>query len=573
MKMNFFGNENPAFLSIWERMMGSPIDGCCVQPLKEKEIMDVDAYLKKGERILSLVRKRDTRFKNESMKDLLEYINCVTLMNKSGEWSKMEYLSKRINAAIRSACERIIQDEANQKAMEREEQLDYREILSLVPDFLGKDVKMEDVYYGYGAEMLSAVLRKELSETHVVHVVVGKHIDGYMSLTDQLPKKKHGRRYRYRGERNGKGVVLYDAAMLFSRLVKIGIICEYVKQIEEPNTPEDTICCMLQKMYRNSERNAMSDTGILLLDSEVGQNEWYMHFLYETSIAYSIMDSGPRMRKRDLIALQILEKQPIDCDTAIEHNYMFDDILLSVLEAYVQEKRTEDYLKGTKERAKVFMTKKQINKATVEAMMKSSFNNTFSYVEFDDDVNLELMSEIEKEFEALNSIMRIEKSEDSALRFRKLGNYKASGLYFPSLNCLCVDIRTPSSMAHELFHMIDFTKGQLSRNASFDRVETMYKMLVDKAVDALPKGDAIRKQWVGKTKFNRNYYFEPTEIFARCGEIYLARICKVHNSLCVPDEELSIVYPESDELNALIEEYYDRLLGREEQPEKVQNYM
>ena len=95
-------------------------------------------------------------------------------------------------------------------------------------------------------------------------------------------------------------------------------------------------------------------------------------------------------------------------------------------------------------------------------MKRSRFNEMFGYVEFDTDCELKLIGEIEKEFlgfcqEYFSNAFGDRSFMDHAIRFRKLGRHHAWGLYFPTLQCLCVDIRHPGSFIHEFLHMIDFT--------------------------------------------------------------------------------------------------------------------
>lgn len=560
---DFLSGASPAFLSIWEHVTGVECDDYYTSP--QNDTFSAEEYLKKGERILSLVREIPPRFRATNMRTLLEYINCSTMLGKPVAGARMKYFETRVNAAIRQACENVLAQEGSESAMEDKRQFDYSELLSLIPDFLRESIQIEDVYEGYGFDMIKAIFYK-VDNPHVVHVKVGSRFDGYMSVSHKLPKSKHGKKYRFRSERNNReaGIRIYDAAMLFNSLVQLGVICEYVKSIEDIDRTEDSICHILASMYQKSEKVAMTDTGVLRIDKEVTEIDWYVDYLTDINQPYMISDDSRRIGKVDLVALQLLNKLPIDCDIAVSNTFLFCNVIISVVDAYVQEQRTRSYLEGTKSHADAFTTKKQINKNVLEAMMKSSFNDTFGYVEFDNDVDLKLVGEIEKEFKAINTLLHIEKNENTSLRFRKLGNYKASGLYHPYYQCLCVDIRTPSSMVHELFHMIDYDHKQLSKNASFDAIEALYMKLVEDTVNQMDKGSLFRKQWYGKSKFNRAYYAEPTEIFARCGEIYIARICEVRNSLCVPDQELTCVYPDNEELNDLIDTYYSKLLNKEE---------
>lgn len=208
--------------------------------------------------------------------------------------------------------------------------------------------------------------------------------------------------------------------------------------------------------------------------------------------------------------------------------------------------------------ATAYITKKNIPLSIQKAMDNSGFLNYFGYVEFDEDVDLSAVSKIEEEYRAINKQYFSGSSfTDVTLRFRKLGKHKASGLYYPSIHNLCVDIQNPSSFIHEHFHMLDDQLGDLSLEVNFDAIVKAYKTAFLKEMNNLDP--AVRKKLNGSSKYNLKYFFRRAEIFARCGEIYFNRILKVKSSLLEPS--LTYAYPECEELNKLIEKYYEQLLN------------
>lgn len=208
--------------------------------------------------------------------------------------------------------------------------------------------------------------------------------------------------------------------------------------------------------------------------------------------------------------------------------------------------------------ATAYITKKNIPLSIQKAMDSSGFLNYFGYVEFDEDVDLSAVSKIEEEYKALNKQYFSSLSfTDVTLRFRKLGKHKATGLYYPSIHNLCVDIQNPSSFIHEHFHMLDDQLGDLSLEVDFDAIVKAYKAAFLREMKNIDP--AIRKKLNGSSKYNLKYFFRRAEIFARCGEIYFNRILKVKSSLLEPS--LTYAYPECEELNTLIETYYEQLLN------------
>lgn len=235
-----------------------------------------------------------------------------------------------------------------------------------------------------------------------------------------------------------------------------------------------------------------------------------------------------------------------------------DDYKKAKEEAKIERKLSEDY-------AKSFQTKKNIPQKCIRAMSQSGFNNYFGYVEFDEECDLKLMEELYKEYHAFADEIGIGEYPEVSLRFRKLGNHKASGLYYYIEKCLCVDVRSPGSMVHEVGHMIDYHLGHISRQYSFMEIYDLYESLLrDYAATAQEPEAKILK---GRTKYNLKYYLQPTEVFARCFEMYVINIRNINNSLCVPNR--GFAYPENERLMDLIKKFYDEIFQKEDGKDKV----
>lgn len=237
--------------------------------------------------------------------------------------------------------------------------------------------------------------------------------------------------------------------------------------------------------------------------------------------------------------------------------YHFIPTFKMIKDEYEIDKQSAVYLRNLSgDYASSYEEKKNIPLKTQKAMKESLFNRHFGTVEFDADVDLEKMNQIEKEFEALSAFFGQGKLSDYSIRFRRLGKHHAAGLYFPWHRCLCVDINSPDSLAHEYFHLIDYRHGKLSRKHSFEHIREQYAVLVSSMVE---KNEALKKVWNGNTKYNKKYYLEPTEIFARCGEIYLTRIKGISNSLANPSSSTGFAYPTDENFLKIVEEYFDRV--------------
>lgn len=225
--------------------------------------------------------------------------------------------------------------------------------------------------------------------------------------------------------------------------------------------------------------------------------------------------------------------------------------------------------------ARSYETKKNIPKKVLARMEDNKFKRHFGYVEFDEMVDLEKVSLIEKEWEEINKKIIFPLAKDHSLRFRRLGNHKASGLYFPTMKAVCVDIQGPSSMIHEVLHMIDYTSlsnTTLSSTYGFRSIVERYRVITDEKVKSLSEQNSFKKAWEGKSKYNKDYYQSSREIFARCGELYIEKVLNIESSLVKSDD--NILYPVHDKfLLELIEKYYSKVIqmapDKKEEPIRV----
>ena len=266
------------------------------------------------------------------------------------------------------------------------------------------------------------------------------------------------------------------------------------------------------------------------------------------------------------IGLLVLYPETTEAEesTLMMEHYSLQRILEFLQEDYHRRKneaKMEKNLSG--DYALSFQTKKNIPQKCIKAMERSGFNNYFGYVEFDEECDLSLMEELYREYDAFARELSIRKFPEVSLRFRKLGNHKASGLYYYILKCLCVDVRTPGAFVHEVGHAIDYHLDHISDKYVFHEIAERYEYLLKEYMRNGNKDQvAVLK---GKTKYNLEYYLMPTEIFARCFELYVVKVREVNNSLCEPN--FGFAYPNDDILLDLIKRFYDDILGYEEKTE------
>lgn len=190
----------------------------------------------------------------------------------------------------------------------------------------------------------------------------------------------------------------------------------------------------------------------------------------------------------------------------------------------LQQEYIKDIDKQT--RASAWETKKNINQETQLVMDNSNLNESFASIELDNDVDLKLFKQFEDEMVRVKPILPTTDAK-AILRLRKLGNYKALGLYRPGNNTIAVDFRdgrdddngyTPGragiqSFIHEYGHFIDFTAQDenLSMEPEFQDIVRRYQ---DNISTLDPESYVVQKS---------EYYGTPTEVFARGFEMYVSQ--------------------------------------------------
>ena len=210
-----------------------------------------------------------------------------------------------------------------------------------------------------------------------------------------------------------------------------------------------------------------------------------------------------------------------------------------------------EYLKELGEtQAKVFQTKKHITKEKLELMATSKLLDRFSFVEIDNDIDNDTYKFIES---AISKVPFLLPAGVVELRFRKLGNYQATGLWFPYINNLCVDIRDVSSFIHEYGHAIDYLRTNDSR--------VPLSMQVD-FVDIRTK---VFKDYQASKIFKLGYYGVPTEIFARAFEVYVVNEGYITNLVKnledMKKHEAYKPYFDEEFYVDVVKPYFDKLLG------------
>ena len=238
--------------------------------------------------------------------------------------------------------------------------------------------------------------------------------------------------------------------------------------------------------------------------------------------------------------------------------FAYQFIKTVIIEHYHNDQNVQLMNKYTKESAaqyaRAFETKKNIPIKTLNAMETSRFLKDFSFVEYDESIDINKMARLEQEWEKFAAYLpKPLNGHKAALRFRFLGRHKARGIFFPGIDTIALDPREMSdgslgvtSFVHEFGHFLDFNhtfERPLSLENKFSTILDYYQEKIERCID-----DSSRLK----------YFKTPTEVFARSFEVYFAQFDNVISSF--NDRELpGLEYEPLKEMLPDINAYFNQI--------------
>ena len=532
----------------------------------------INEYLYHGERVLSLLREKkvgNTRF---LPCDFLERFNVSTYVEKKHINKEFEYVSK---VAIKQARE--MWERNDSASVSTNILLEYLSRYLLINAAIGD--KNSDA-----KEVMDYFFRKSKTQPKGIIAVQSVVVDDAFNIPAGkgaiLPKNRHLGVYRL-NKRGCSYCRVADAANLFWKALLVCVLKEQVlASIEGLSETELNDNILYRYITDQLKKNAscVQDRMSKLKDKPIAKKESIFKdkafvekvITNQVDIQNSTTENEKEVEKLNLncfILSWFLSndkdvKFPFEILSCIDMLQLCE-LLEKVCDIYDAEKQSYIMVRDLKqESAKVYQTKKNISLKCQKAMVSSGFNKYFGYVEIDDECDLEKFCVIEQQFKALSTtFFHGRKDEEVSIRFRKLGRHHAAGLYYPYIKCLAVDVRNTDSLSHEYFHMLDYESGRVSRGFAFSKIRERYRMCLMSKLDE--KGnEELKENLMGNSKYNLSYYLAPTEIFARCAELYLTKIKGIDNSLVKPDKKAYFAYPEDDVLLELIKDYFDEFLKK-----------
>lgn len=208
-------------------------------------------------------------------------------------------------------------------------------------------------------------------------------------------------------------------------------------------------------------------------------------------------------------------------------NYMDSTYNLTLQYKYEREHTLSSH-------AKFYQTKKNINQETQQEMLRlsNSWSKYVQKVEIDNDVDLDKLNKLKPELMATFKVLPVaENGKKPTLRFRKLKNHKALGIFTPVNNTIAVDFRPDDgggiglqSFIHEYGHFLDFNNTADTNRSLSNKFKPILKQ-TQQAISAL----SAEQLGTGK-KHGIPYLSTPTEVYARGFELYTHNL-GLNNSL------------------------------------------
>lgn len=404
----------------------------------------------------------------------------------------------------------------------------------------------------------SKISLEEFVKNYIVikikYSVNDKETEGYSVLKQNIEKKYHNQNLTFKKSTMPRFLMLDLASFFGETLINNNLekLALKNKEITTYLTSKE----MFQKFYQ-------SYGNILFVPTEEKFQKDLLNVLEKMSLLNKDIIQKPSSelnRYKNIFYLETNTKGNLIGANENDFKKIMLPEFLNTLEN-VKTETTEEQ-EGRKN-AKAYQTKQHITKEKEEKMNTTSFLEIFNYVEIDNSVDLDKFEVIENEFKELRKIIHIPKLNEHSFRIKKLGRHKAAGLYYPFYKTLIVDVNNPDSFVHELGHLIDnlFEETSiLSKQVDFRPIIDLYKDLVTIAIEELEEDNPLKNNWFSKNKYNKNYYFQNTEIFARSFELYLFNK-KIESSL-LQKEYRSAIYPTDKEFSNKIAIYFDELFKK-----------
>jgi len=200
----------------------------------------------------------------------------------------------------------------------------------------------------------------------------------------------------------------------------------------------------------------------------------YLKLIYDASDIYDFIKYTSDRVRTNKLAEAILDEKARKIEAWEEKHYF--DIYASTFQGknatvYMEKQTSVILKKGENGKFELIQNKKNLN-IYEELLEELNSSIHIHSIEIDEEYFLTRKKELRRVLKELKTIKDILKWS-FYLKFRKLGRHKATGITYPTLNILALDVETPSALMHELGHLIhlngEFTKKEEYKIYSFTK--------------------------------------------------------------------------------------------------------
>lgn len=236
-----------------------------------------------------------------------------------------------------------------------------------------------------------------------------------------------------------------------------------------------------------------------------------------------------------------------------------DVLALDELGAHRQQTRLNDLSSG--KIATAFTDKVPVSAKVAQAARESGLQDLFDHVEFDEDIDLKVLPQLEREIHIAVGALPEASEPLTAFRVRKLGRYAGNtlGVYSPDYRTIVVDdgkatrngFHGLSSFVHEYAHHLDAYLDPVMRLSDAGTFRPLF-MEYCRGLESMPQAANL-------TASRRDYLMTPTEVFARGFELWAAQ-AKGTVSSCLADPEhygTALEYTSFDSVKDRLFSFYD----------------
>ncbi|MDU9693346.1 hypothetical protein O0Q50_19425 [Priestia aryabhattai] len=389
-------------------------------------------------------------------------------------------------------------------------------------------------------------------ELVIVKIIIknGKHTqEGYSVLNGKLKSNAHREKGYYR---------YYDLTTLMAEVATVQSLLNFAAKNKR------TIQYLFVEKHFDSTSNLLSTPAEKSFKNRVLKVAKKYNFNVNDAIENTSIDSVSHIFNVDLFANQAERITEFKEDGILQ--FVSKEFVREL--SYIQYKFNDQSVKSTNY-AKAFETLSTPTVKYANEMTANFFLKRYGIVEIDKDVCLTEFKDLQKHFFNLMQEIHIPYNKSYKLKIKKLGKYGTEGVFFPTHKTLVIDYENTHFYSRILGNQIDKMLADLfntkenyySQTLEFRHILNSYKRIILQNIRTLPTDKDSVKKWYSDSKYNKDFYFNSTQVFASCFEIYLSKF-NLKNPLVRANEEFSeeVIYTLNSNFIELITPFFESIM-------------